>query len=32
LRRRFGLVDGDLTGKWYQEDMSSRNPRSRFRY
>jgi len=32
LRRRFGLVEGDLKGKWYQEDMSSRNPRSRFRY
>jgi len=32
LRRRLGLVEGDLKGKWYQEDMSSRNPRSRFRY
>ena len=27
LRRSFGLVEGDLKGKWYQEDMSSRNPR-----
>lgn len=32
LRRRFGLETGDLKGKWYQEDMSSRNPRSGFRY
>lgn len=32
LRRRFGLEKGDLKGKWYQEDMSSRNPRSGFRY
>jgi ribose-phosphate pyrophosphokinase len=32
LRRRFGLETGDLKGKWYQEDMSSRNPRSGFSY
>ena len=32
LRHRFGLEQGDLKGKWYQEDMSSRNPRSGFRY
>ena len=32
LRHRFGLEHGDLKGKWYQEDMSSRNPRSGFRY
>lgn len=32
LRLRFGMAQGDLKGKWYQEDMSSRNPRSGFRY
>ena len=32
LKVRFGLADGDLKGKWYQEDMSSRNPRSGFSY
>jgi ribose-phosphate pyrophosphokinase len=32
LRKRFGLDEGDLKGKWYQEDMSSRNPRSGFHY
>ncbi|MBF0245396.1 MAG: hypothetical protein HQL31_09010 [Planctomycetes bacterium] len=29
---RFGLVDGELHGRWYQEDLSSKNPRSSFRY
>ncbi len=32
LRKRFKLAEGDLKGKWYQEDMSSRNPRSGFHY
>lgn len=32
LRVRFGLAEGDLKGKWYQEDISSRNPRSGFKY
>jgi len=32
LKIRFGLAEGDLKGKWYQEDMSSRNPRSGFSY
>lgn len=32
LRKRFGLVEGDLMGKWYMEDISSKNPRSAFKY
>lgn len=32
LRKRFGYADGDLSGKWYQEDISSKNPRSGFKY
>ncbi len=32
LRIRFGKAKGDLTGKWYQEDISSKNPRSGFKY
>ena len=32
LRLRFDKAKGDLTGKWYQEDISSKNPRSGFKY
>ncbi len=28
LRVRFKLAEGELEGKWYQEDISSKNPRS----
>lgn len=28
LRLRFKLAQGELEGKWYQEDISSKNPRS----
>ena len=32
LKKRFGKATGDLSGKWYQEDISSKNPRSGFKY
>ena len=32
LRLRFKKAKGDLSGKWYQEDISSKNPRSGFKY
>lgn len=32
LKIRFGKASGDLKGKWYQEDISSKNPRSGFKY
>lgn len=32
LRLRFKKATGELSGKWYQEDLSSKNPRSGFKY